>query len=250
MTPLVLVHGITESKHAWDPLLDALSIDPGAEARRTILAVDLRGHGEATRTPPFDLVAMATDVLSAMEQAGIAPRDAVTIGHSLGGTVVTAMAAVTEFRGVVNVDQPLRLADFQAGLRQLEPMLRGDEASFSAAVAMVFDAMRGPLSDEQYQRLAALRRPERAVVLGVWEPVLTLSSGDLDAMVASMTRTIDSPYLSLHGIDPGPDYASWLADHIAGAAMEVWPDHGHYPHLVDPNRFVDRINTFVDSTRT
>lgn len=248
MTPIVLVHGIAESKHSWDPLLDALSIGPTSGAQRTVLAVDLRGHGGATRTPPFDLVAMATDVLTEMGAAGIVPRDAVIIGHSLGGTVVTAMASVTEFRAVINVDQPLTLADFQATLRQLEPMLRGDDASFQTAMAMVFDAMRGPLSEEQHQRLAALRRPEKNIVLGVWDPVLTLASADLDAMVAAMTRTITSPYLSLHGIDPGQHYASWLAANIAGATTEVWPDNGHYPHLVDPQRFVDRINAFIDST--
>ena len=249
MTPLVLVHGITESKHSWDPLLEALCVDPTSDGRRPILAVDLRGHGAAARTPPFDLVAMASDVLSEMEAAGIAPRDAVAIGHSLGGTVVTAMAAVTEFRAVVNVDQPLKLADFQAGLRQLEPMLRGDADSFAAAITMVFDAMRGPLADEEYHRLTALRRPDQTVVLGVWEPVLTLQSGELDAMVSSMTQTITSPYLSLHGIDPGPGYAGWLAANIKGATTEVWPDHGHYPHLVDPTRFVDRINALIESTR-
>lgn len=249
MTPLVLVHGITESKHSWDPLLDALSVDPASDVPRTVLAVDLRGHGEATRTPPFDLVAMTTDVLTAMGAAGIAPRDAVLIGHSLGGTVVTAMASVAEFRAVINVDQPLKLADFQAGLRQLEPMLRGDPADFEAAISMVFDAMRGPLPDEQFARISALRRPEQEVVLGIWDPVLTFAAGDLDAMVTAMTTTIAGPYLSLHGIDPGPEYVTWLADHIKGAVTEVWPEHGHYPHLVDPTRFVERVNAFIGSSR-
>lgn len=249
MAPLVLVHGITESKHSWDPLLDALSIDPAFDVRRTVLAVDLRGHGQATRTPPFDLVSMATDVLEEMGTAGIAPQDAVLIGHSLGGTVATAMASVAAFRAVINVDQPLKLADFQTGLRQLEPMLRGDSAGFEAAITMVFDAMRGPLPDEEYRRVTALRQPEQDVVLGIWDPVLTLAAGDLDALVEAMTTTITSPYLSLHGIDPGPDYATWLADHITGAVTEIWPEQGHYPHLVDPTRFVERVNAFIGSTQ-
>jgi pimeloyl-ACP methyl ester carboxylesterase len=45
----------------------------------------------------------------------------------------------------------------------------------------------------------------------------------------------------LHGIDPGPDYAGWLRARVPDAMVEVWPDHGHYPHLVDPERFVARL---------
>jgi len=53
-------------------------------------------------------------------------------------------------------------------------------------------------------------------------------------------------YLSLFGIDPGPDYADWLMSPIAGAVVEVWAEHGHYPHLVDPDRFVARLTDFWD----
>ncbi len=249
MTSLVLVHGITESKRSWDPLLGALAVDAESGEARQVLAVDLRGHGDATRVGPFDLATMATDVLQQMSEIGIAPDDTLLIGHSLGGTVVTAMASVERFRGVVNVDQPLKLADFQSGLRQLEPMLRGDEDGFVAAIAMVFDAMRGPLPDAEYQRLASIRQPEQPVVLGVWEPVLTLPAAELDGMVEAMTRSIMSPYLSLHGIDPGPDYGAWLGAQIPGATMEMWPDHGHYPHLVDPARFVAFVAAFLGSIK-
>ncbi len=245
MTSIVLVHGITESKASWGSLGDELATDPATGAARTVLAVDLRGHGASTRTPPFDLATMATDVMTEMAAAGIDPADAVIIGHSLGGTVVTAMASVASFAGVINVDQPLKLADFKAGLQQLEPMLRGDEAGFVQAITMVFDSMRGPLPDAEFERISALRRPEQAVVLGVWEPVLSLPTEELEAMVAAMTPGISSPYLSLHGIDPGPEYGAWLTSVIPSATFEVWADHGHYPHLVDPARFVERVNTFV-----
>ncbi|MEZ5230625.1 MAG: alpha/beta fold hydrolase, partial [Acidimicrobiales bacterium] len=228
MTSLVLVHGITESKQSWAPLIEPLSKDADGQPR-TLLNVDLRGHGGATRTPPFDLVTMATDVIAELSAASIDPADAVIIGHSLGGTVVTAMASVMPFRGVINVDQPLKLADFQAGLQQLEPMLRGDTDTFVAAIGMVFDAMRGPLPDAEFERISTLRQPEQDVVLGVWDPVLTLTTEELDAMVDGMAAAITSPYLSLHGIDPGPGYDDWLHGLIPGAEVEIWADHGHYP---------------------
>ena len=247
MTSIVLVHGITESNQSWLPLVEPLSADPETGLPRPILNVDLRGHGAATRTGPFDLETMATDVIGEMTKAGLDPADTVIIGHSLGGTVVTAMASVVSFRGVINVDQPLKLADFKAGLQQLEPMLRADEATFTSAISMLFDSMRGALSDAEFDRISGIRQPEQSVVLGVWEPILTLSTEELDAMVEAMTSTITSPYLSLHGIDPGPGYADWLVDQIDNAAVEVWSGLGHYPHLIDTERFVKRVNEFIDS---
>lgn len=68
-----------------------------------------------------------------------------------------------------------------------------------------------------------------------------------DALVSAMAGNINVPYLSLHGIDPGPTYAMWLTARIPTAAVELWPDLGHYPHLVEPDRFVSRLDAFVAS---
>ena len=65
----------------------------------------------------------------------------------------------------------------------------------------------------------------------------------VDAMLAGYADH-PTPYLALFGIDPGPGYAEWLARRVPGAVVETWEDHGHYPHLVDPDRFVDRIVAF------
>ena len=240
MADIVLVHGITESKHSWDPLLPLL-------ADHRVLAVDLRGHGADRSGAPYDLGTMAGDVFAAMSVAGFAPETSVLVGHSLGGTVVSAMASSTGVGGVVNVDQPLDLASFQDGLRQLQPMLEGDEASFRAAIGMVFDSMRGPLSAPEVARIEGLRDPRQEVVLAIWAPVLHASLDDLNALVSGMASAIKVPYLSLHGIDPGPHYGDWLKRLIPSATVEQWPDSGHYPHLVDPTRFVARLNAFVET---
>ena len=239
MADIVLVHGITESKSSWDPLIATLT------TTNRVVAIDLRGHGNATRHEPFDLATMAADALTEMADAGFVSSESVLIGHSLGGTVVSAMASAAPVRGVINIDQPLQLAAFQDGLRQLEPMLRGDTSTFESAISMVFDAMRGPLPPPEVARIESLRRPEQSVVLGVWEPVLQSSVDDLDALVRSMAAGITAPYLSLHGIDPGPGYAQWLTELIPTATVEVWADHGHYPHLLEPQRFVERVESFI-----
>ncbi len=236
--PLVLVHGITERSASWDPL-----VAPLTAAGFEVVRVDLRGHGESSRTAPYDLGTMAGDVGAVIADAGL--DDPVLVGHSLGGAVVSAYAAAAPCAGVINVDQPLALARFKDTLGQLEPLLRGDDASFQQAISMVFDEMAGPLAGSERERIDGLRQAEQDVVLGIWELVLTAPAADLDAVTESVASSISVPYLSLHGIDPGDDYAAWLRGLIPTATVEVWADQGHYPHLIDPDRFVERVTAFA-----
>ena len=232
----MLVHGITESHHSFDPLLDALA------GEHEVLAMDLRGHGESTREGPFDVLRMALDVVELVASAGL--RDVVLVGHSLGGTVVTVAAALSEYRGVVNLDQTMDLASFQASLRAIEPLLRADEATFAATMDMIFDAMRGPLSDEEWARLRGLRRYDQDVVLEIWASVFELSDEELAEMVTNLAGSIAAPYLSLHGTDPGEHYEDWLASLVPQAVVERWTGAGHYPHLAEPERFLARLDDF------
>jgi pimeloyl-ACP methyl ester carboxylesterase len=233
---LVLVHGITECRRSWDPLLAALA------EQHTVLAADLRGHGESSDGPLYDLGAMAGDVHELVEELALdAP---LLVGHSLGGAVVTAYAATFPARAVVNVDQALALAGFQDGLRQLEPLLRGDRASFEQAIAMVFEQLAGQLVGAERARIEALRRPSPDVVLGVWSLLLDSPAAEIDALIRAIATHVTVPYLSLHGIDPGADYEPWLRSLIPTATVEVWPDVGHYPHLVHPEQFLFRLQSF------
>ena len=235
-TPLVLVHGITESRRCWDPVLPMLA------ERYDVLSVDLRGHGESSAGDAYDPITLASDVVETVEAAGMTAP--LLVGHSLGGVVVTAYAAIAKPRAVVNVDQPLRLADFKAALGELEPMLRGDEASFQTAIDLIFTAMNGPLPADEVARVHALRRADQQVVLAIWGTVFDSTPDELDATVGALAGSVTAPYLSLHGIDPGDEYARWLSRLLPTATIEVWRDQGHYPHLVQPTRFVERVVDF------
>ena len=239
---IVLVHGITERGESWRPLLQPLA------AEHTVLVVDLRGHGDSPKGDGYDPLTLAADVHDTVVAAELGDDGPLMIGHSLGGVVVSAYAAAFPTRGVINVDQPLRLASFKDTLGQLEPMLRGDRASFDAAIEMVFSMMMGPLDAAEAQRISALRRADPDVVLGIWGTVFDSTAAELDAQIEALAGAIRVPYLSLHGSDPGPDYASWLTGLVPSATVEVWADQGHYPHLIDQGRFVDRVRAF-EATR-
>lgn len=237
--PVVLVHGITESAASFDPIVARLATD------HEVITLDLRGHGDSATASTYDLAAMATDVAAVIAAAG-ADRPHL-VGHSLGGAVVTAAGSMLDVASVVDIDQSLQLDEFKAQLAPAEAMLRNPD-QYRLVVDAMFEMMTGELlaADEQ-ARIDALRRADHEVVLGVWELLLTQPVEEIAATVDAALggyggRSV--AYLALFGLDPGDGYADWLGERIAGAVVEYWPEHGHYPHLVDPDRFVTRLREF------
>ncbi len=227
---LVLVHGITENRHSWDPITAALAVD------HRVLRVDLRGHGQSPIAESYGVAQMAADIAELVDEPPL------LVGHSLGGTVVTAYAAQFPTRGVVNIDQTLNLAPMQAGLVQQEALLRGE--AFPMVMDALFNSLRGEVDDAGWQRLSDLRRYDQDVVLGVWGIMLDTTPDQLADAVEAITTGIDVPYLALNGVDLGAEYADWLRSRIPSSVVETWPGVGHYPHLVRPAEFLARLTGF------
>jgi pimeloyl-ACP methyl ester carboxylesterase len=238
---LLLVHGITESRRSWDPLLPRLT------ATYDVVTVDLRGHGESSKVAPYDAGVFAEDLAGLIGTLGL--NRPYLVGHYLGGVVVSALAAAVETPGVINIDQPLALSGFKAALTPAAPVIRGTSEQFEGFIDALFASMDGRLPAAERARIRAHGRPDQEVVTGIWGGVIDGSVEDLDALVDSILGGITAPYLSLHGIDPGPDYAGWLSKRCPSATVEVWPDDGHYPHLVESERFLARLAAFVEAPR-
>ena len=236
---MVLVHGITESAASFDPVAERLA------TRHEVITLDLRGHGESGRSSDYGLAAMAGDIAAVCAAAG-AERPHL-VGHSLGGAVVTAAGSMLEVASVVDIDQSLQLDSFKAQLVPAEEMLR-DPEQYQMVIDAMFAMMMGELLPAAEQaRIGGLRRADHDVVLGVWDLLLTQPVEEIAATVDAALAGYDGrgvKYLALFGLDPGVGYAEWLAARIPDSTVEHWADHGHYPHLVDPDRFVDRLISF------
>ena len=239
ISSVVLVHGITESAGSFDPVT-ALLVES-----HDVITMDLRGHGESGTARRYDLEVMAGDVIAVMTAAGVELPH--LIGHSLGGAVVSAVGGVTDVASVVDIDQSLQLHGFKAMLSPAEPMLR-DPDHYQQVVDGMLDEMQGNLlPDAERERIGAGRRADQDVILGVWDAILTQPVDEISQtveMALSGYADKHTPYLALFGNDPGDDYGAWLGDRIQGALIDVWTDHGHYPHLGEPQRFVDTVERF------
>ncbi|TFH16937.1 MAG: alpha/beta hydrolase [Acidimicrobiales bacterium] len=236
---VVLVHGITESADSFSPVTERLA------STNEVITLDLRGHGESDPAASYGLRAMSGDVAAVIEAAQLQRPH--LVGHSLGGAVVTAAGSALDVASVVDIDQSLQLDAFKAQLVPAEAMLR-DPDQYQLVVDAMFEMMTGAkLSADEQARINGLRHADHEVVLGVWELLLTQPVEDIAATVDAALAGYagrDVPYLALFGLDPGDGYSEWLAERIAGSTVEYWPEYGHYPHLVDPDRFVDRLRSF------
>jgi pimeloyl-ACP methyl ester carboxylesterase len=84
--PLVLVHGLSQQRHFWDPVRSHLEAHP-------VITLDLRGHGDADvpENSDFSVARCSQDVYEALTELGYA--QAVVVGHSWGASVALHMAA-------------------------------------------------------------------------------------------------------------------------------------------------------------
>ena len=238
--PLLLVHGITDNRRSWDPMVEDLATD------HDVVTVDLRGHGDSAKAEDYSLLRMVTDLAEVCADIGLdAP---VLVGHSLGGLLVTAAGGAVGARAVMNVDQGLELTAMSEVVATIADQLR-DPATFHATLAMMFSALESPRLDAASAAAFAdgVANADQDVVLGIWGPMLDGPDPGVDAQVDAVLATLTMPYLSWHGIDPGPDYEAWLRARVPHAEVEVLDGERHFVHQVDPARFTARLRAFVSS---
>lgn len=100
--PLVLLHGLSQQRHYWGPVIDRL---PG----RRIVTVDQRGHGDAATedvdaSTDFSIDRCAWDVECVLDALDM--PEAIVVGHSWGASVALRAAArlPARVRSVVLID--------------------------------------------------------------------------------------------------------------------------------------------------
>lgn len=103
---LVFVHGGGAHAHWWTHVAATFA------GQFRVVAVDLSGHGDSAHRERYDFEQWTHEVIAAAEAGGIAGPP-VVIGHSMGGFVTIATAAVhgDRLEGVIVCDSPVTTPD-------------------------------------------------------------------------------------------------------------------------------------------
>jgi lipase len=111
---VVCIHGVTQHGGVFDALGRRL-----AGFGHSVVAVDLRGHGDSGREPPWNTDTHVDDLLETADALGI--ESATWVGHSFGGRLAAALTARSTERSerVVLLDPGLEIPPERA-LRSAE----------------------------------------------------------------------------------------------------------------------------------
>ena len=166
--PLIALHGVTIDHTCWDGMRSAI------ESRRTLIALDRRGHGASGVGPePHSLRQEVQDLLTVLEAFG-PPVD--VLGHSYGGLVALETALVTDRIGRLilyepSIDDDPDFPDVVARVESLVSAGRDEDATVSLLVERsgvpqdAIDAVRElPLWPILLRGVKALPREGRAIV--------------------------------------------------------------------------------------
>ena len=256
---LILVHGFGGSTFGWRHVMEPL-----AATGWYVVALDLPGFGLAEKGwgQSYEHESQAGFVLSVMDQMNI--QDAVIAGHSMGGNVVSWVAALApeRVRGLALIDAAIVSPSITrntaaATALSLPPLRRATrilirsaftEATFGELLGSAF-AVKSAATPETIRGYAAASRlPEwDAALLGI---IRDASANALPSSIGEIVDRPDAPIptLILWGADD-----SWvplsagesLRDALPAATYVVLPGLGHVPFEEDPEAFTQAMQEWL-----
>jgi pimeloyl-ACP methyl ester carboxylesterase len=235
--PILLLHG-EDGLDPKAPFLDLLA------AHGRVIAPSHPGFGHSLEGDTIDTIDdlsyLYLDLLAAQDL-----RQVIVIGCSLGGWIAAEMAVkCTDRLAKLILIAPLGIKVGDRETRDIPDIfaLPADEVArlhYHAPSQATVDYTT--LSDDE---LTVIARNREATALYVWEPYFH------NPKLRQRLRRINIPTLLLWGasdrfVSPGY-YGAAYREAIPGARLEIIGQAGHFPHIEQPETFVEHVRTFLD----
>ena len=241
-TPIILLHGYSDSWFSYSLVLSALSRE------NRVYALDLRGHGKTDRpTSGYRMRDMAADVIAFMDAKSIVR--ATIVGHSMGGFIAqqVALAAPNRVSQLVLIGTATTPRNFN-GIDEFANAVRAliDPVPEEFAREFQLSTIKGSVSKEFVDRVVSesLRLP-----VHVWHGVM---DGLLDYKPAVALSRSGIPTLVLHGAED-PYISRAEADSLAAMTsarqIKKYPDTSHAIHWERPAEVARDILAFLAQSR-
>ncbi len=251
-TPIVLLHGLMAHAGFFEGQAQL------AENFR-IIAIDLRGHGQAGSASPPEaseppgVERMAADVAELAEALDL--EGAIGVGWSLGATIlwhVLAGPAGRRFAGAVVVDMTARVKNNDEWDLGLSPeacearsiAIRDDFETFALTAGQAIFAQPVAPEHRELADWASLQftRNDAGAIASVWASLIRQD-------VRALLEKIQHPTLIVHG-GRSELYGDDTADHLVVALPHAravrFENSGHAPHLEEPDLFNATLKDFAD----
>lgn len=240
-TPLVIAHGLFGSARNWGAVAKRLG------ARRRVVAVDLRNHGDSPRDPDNSYEAMARDLAEVVD--GLGGR-ADLLGHSMGGKAMMALALTRPdlvSRLIVADIAPVAYSHTQLG--HVEAMRRIDLSACkrrSDADRLLADEVPEPELRAFFLQSLAFGADGAA-----WKLNLPVLAEQMPVIMGfpQLGLRFDGPTLFLAGgASDYLDAANWAKaqEMFPKAVRAILPGVGHWLHAEAPGPFVEAVEAFLD----
>jgi pimeloyl-ACP methyl ester carboxylesterase len=244
---VVLIHGATGSVPDWDDVVAELAPD-GVR----IVAYYHRGHGTSTvGRDGFDIARYGQDLAEVLEALDL--RDAVLVGHSMGGMAVLAYLTdpSSGWRGRVRGASLVSTSATGLGgslqYRLLTPILRAGLVHAIVRRPRLGRAFLRPM----FGRGAPDEMVERARRLNAATPSVAARNAPISVLDFDLTAHLAGIDLPAEVVVGGKDRATpvasarRLAELLPLAHLRVLPDAGHFLNLEAPEVIAESIRALL-----
>lgn len=257
---ILLIHGIGDNSTTWHTVQNALA------QRFTVIAPDLLGHGRSDKPrADYSVAAYANgmrDLLSVLDIEHVT-----VIGHSLGGGV--AMQFAYQFPQLVDrlilvgaggvtkdVNIALRIASLPMGSEALAllrlPLMLPALQIVGRAAGMFFGSTgTGRDIPDMLRILADLPEPTASSAFARTLRAVVDWRGQVVTMLDRCYLTESVPVQLIWGDSDSVipvSHARMAHAAMPGSRLKIFEGSGHFPFHDDPDRFVEVVEQFIDST--